>query len=86
MRELRCRMGFANTPGHRMDSLEQCLYPCERRRLKDWKEFYETSKGDSREPFLADIVQNVGWSASGASFTVLTRNMILVDLNFPAPA
>ena len=82
MRELRARLGFANVCGNVLDGIDQCLFPCERRRLKEWKEFYENTDDpvEAGAPFFVDIVQNVGWSSCGASLPTITRNMVLLNL------
>ena len=80
MRELRCRMGFVNMPSHIIDSIEQCLLPCERQRLRDWQMAHQ-HKLVPGKPYLVDVMQNVGWSASGVDMLpTLTRNMIMLDL------
>ena len=83
MRELRSRLGFANLPSMPVDTLEKCLFPFERARLQEWREWFMEKQMDTSMPCLTDLVQNVGWSAAGATFPTFTRNMILVDLQKP---
>ena len=79
MRALRSRLGFATLDDLVLDSLDQCLLPGERRRLKEWQAVY-CSKGEANKPFIVDVSQNVGFSAFGASFPTLTRHMLLTNL------
>lgn len=81
----RARLGSAKVCGNVLDGIEQCLFPCERRLLKERKEFYEHHEHpvEAGAPFFVDIVQSVGWSSCGTTLPTMTRNMLLLNLADP---
>lgn len=85
MREPRARSGCARVCGGVIDGIDQCVFPCECRRLKEWKAFYDNIDYfvSAGAPFFVGIVQKVGWYSCFTPLPTRTRNLLLLNLADP---